>query len=65
MSFLLDTNILSAHFCIRPSGLAYRFFQHSGRLSTASVVFGELFVLGYNRADPTLAVRSPFLVNWS
>ncbi len=64
MSFLLDTNILSAHLR-RPSGLAHRFFQHSGRLSTASVVLGELFVWAYNRSDPTLAVGSSFLVNWS
>jgi len=52
MSFLLDTNILSAHLR-RPSGLAHRFFQHSGRLYTTSVVLGELFVWAYNRPDPT------------
>ncbi|MBM4089133.1 MAG: type II toxin-antitoxin system VapC family toxin [Planctomycetes bacterium] len=52
MSFLLDTNILSAHLR-RPSGLAHRFFQHSGRLYTSSVVLAELFVWAYNRPDPT------------
>ena len=52
MSFLLDTNILSAHLR-RPSGLAHRFFQHSGRLYTSSVVLAELFVWAYKRPDPT------------
>jgi tRNA(fMet)-specific endonuclease VapC len=51
MSFLLDTNILSAHFR-RPAGLAHRFFQHSGRLYTASVALAELFVWAYGRPDP-------------
>ena len=57
MSFLLDTNILSAHMR-RPSGLAHRFFQHSGRLYTTSVVLGELFVWAYNRPDPTKIVNA-------
>jgi tRNA(fMet)-specific endonuclease VapC len=52
MSFLLDTNILSAHMR-RPSGLAHRFFQHSGRLYAPSVGLGELLVWAYNRPDPT------------
>lgn len=52
MSFLLDTNILSAHLR-RPSGLAHRFFQHSRRLYTSSVVLAELYVWAYNRPDPT------------
>ncbi len=52
MSFLLDTNILSAHLR-RPSGLAHRFFQHSGRLYTSTVALAELFVWAYNRPDPT------------
>lgn len=50
MSFLLDTNVLSAHFR-RPSQLAARFFQHSGRLYTSTVVLAELFVWAYNRPD--------------
>lgn len=57
MSFLLDTNILSAHLR-RPSGLAHRFFQHSGRLYTSSVVLAELFVWAYNRPDPTKVLKS-------
>jgi tRNA(fMet)-specific endonuclease VapC len=51
MSFLLDTNILSAHLR-RPSGLAHRFFQYSGRLYTSTVALAELFVWAYNRPDP-------------
>jgi predicted nucleic acid-binding protein len=39
MSFLLDTNILSAHLR-RPSGLAHRFFQYSGQLYRSSVAPG-------------------------
>ena len=42
MSFLLDTNILSAHLR-RPAGLAHRFFQHSGRLYTSGVSLAELY----------------------
>jgi len=52
MSFLLDTNILSAHLR-HPAGLAHRFFQYSGRLYTSSIVLAELFVWAYNRPDPT------------
>jgi tRNA(fMet)-specific endonuclease VapC len=51
VSFLLDTNILSAHLR-RPAGLAHRFFQYSGRLYTSSVVLAELLVWAYNRPDP-------------
>jgi len=51
MSFLLDTNILSAHLR-RPSGLAHRFFQYSGRLYTSTVALAELFVWAHNRPDP-------------
>jgi tRNA(fMet)-specific endonuclease VapC len=52
MSFLLDTNILSAHLR-RPSGLAHRFVQYSGRLYTSTVVLAELYVWAYNRPDPS------------
>jgi predicted nucleic acid-binding protein len=51
MSFLLDTNIVSAHLR-RPSGLAHRFIQHSGRLYTSSIALAELFVWAYKKADP-------------
>ncbi len=51
MSFLLDTNICSAHLR-RPSGLAHRFMQHSGRLFVPTVVLGELYAWAYKRPDP-------------
>ena len=57
MSFLLDTNILSAHLR-RSASLAHRFFQYSGRLYTASVSLGELYVWAYARSDPTPMLAS-------
>jgi tRNA(fMet)-specific endonuclease VapC len=57
MSFLLDTNILSAHLR-RPSGLAHRFFQYSGQLYTSSVALAELFVWAHKRPDPTKVVNA-------
>ena len=57
MSFLLDTNILSAHLR-RPAGLAHRFFQHTGRLYTSSICLGELYVWAYGRQDPTPMMAS-------
>lgn len=52
MSFLLDTNICSAHMR-RPGGLAHRFFQYSGRLYTSSIVLGELYAGAYMLGNPT------------
>src|SRR5437588_505188 len=57
MSFLLDTDHLSAHLR-RPSGLAHRFFQYSGRLYTPSIALAELYVWAYRRPDPTSALAS-------
>ena len=51
MTFLLDTNICSAHFR-RPSGLAHRFIQHSGRLSIPTVVLAELYTGAYHSSNP-------------
>ena len=51
MSFLLDTNILSAHLR-RPAGLAHRFFQHAGRLYTSGVSLAELHDWVNGRRDP-------------
>ncbi len=51
MSFLLDTNICSAHMR-RPAGLAHRFLQHTGRLAVPSLVVAELFAGAYHRSDP-------------
>jgi hypothetical protein len=42
MSFLLDTNILSARLR-RPGGLVHRFFEPSGRLYTSSRCSAELY----------------------
>jgi tRNA(fMet)-specific endonuclease VapC len=56
MSFLLDTNILSAHLR-RPAGLAHRFIQHSGRLYTSSVALAELFVWAYKKPDPAQFIK--------
>src|SRR5687768_17053607 len=47
MSFLLDTNICSAHMR-RPGGLAHRFIQHSGRLWTSTLVLAELYAGAYS-----------------
>ncbi|MGD0901267.1 MAG: type II toxin-antitoxin system VapC family toxin [Thermoguttaceae bacterium] len=51
MSFLLDTNICSAHIR-RPAGLAHRFIQHSGRLWVPSIVLAELYAGAYLLDDP-------------
>jgi predicted nucleic acid-binding protein len=55
MSFLLDTDHLSAHLR-RPSGLAHRFFQYSGRLYTPAIALAELYVWAYRRPDPAPAL---------
>jgi tRNA(fMet)-specific endonuclease VapC len=62
LSFLLDTDTCSYHLR-RPSGLAHRFIQHSGRLFIPSVVPAELYVWIYRRDDPTpgLAIIDDFL----
>ncbi len=51
MSFLLDTNICSAHLK-RPAGLTHRFVQHSGRLFIPTIVLGELYAWAYHRPNP-------------
>ncbi len=52
MSFVLDTNICSAHFR-RPGGLAHRFIQYGGGLFVPSVVVGELYAGAYHVANPS------------
>lgn len=42
MSYLLDTNICSAHLK-RSGGLAHRFIQYGGRLHIPTIVLGELY----------------------
>src|SRR5437870_861866 len=51
MSFLLDTDICSAHFR-RSSGLAHRFMQHAGQLYVSCVAVGELYTGAYHLANP-------------
>lgn len=51
MSFLLDTNICSAHLK-RPAGLTHRFVQHTGRLYLPAIVLAELYTWAYRRPDP-------------
>ena len=56
MSYLLDTNICSAHLK-RPSGLAHRFIQYGGRLHIPTIVLGELYAWAYRRTDPAILLR--------
>lgn len=51
MSFLLDTNVCSAHLRGRPD-LTHRFIQHGGRLVIPSIVLAELYTWAYRRDDP-------------
>src|SRR5712692_5331686 len=57
MSFLLATDHLSTHLR-RPSGLAHRFLQYSGRLYTPSIALAEVYVWAYRRPDPVAALES-------
>jgi tRNA(fMet)-specific endonuclease VapC len=57
VSFLLDTDHLSAHLR-RPSGLAHRFFQYSGRLYTPTIALAELYAWAFRRPDPNAALDS-------
>ena len=50
MSFLLDTNIVSAYLK-RPGGLTHRFIQYSGRLYVSSVTLAELYVWAFGKAN--------------
>lgn len=54
MSYLLDTNILSAHLR-RPAGLQHRFVQHAGRLYTSSLALAELYDWVLRRPNPVAA----------
>ena len=51
MSFLLDTNICSAHMR-RPGGLAHRFMQYDSRLAIPTIVLAELYVGVYRHPNP-------------
>jgi tRNA(fMet)-specific endonuclease VapC len=56
MSFLLDTNICSAHLK-RPGGLMHRCVQHSGGLYIPTIVLGELYIWAYHRQNPTPVIQ--------
>ena len=56
MSFLLDTNICSAH-CRRTSGLTHKFIQHGGRLYIPTLVLGELYAGAYKLDKPAPILR--------
>jgi tRNA(fMet)-specific endonuclease VapC len=56
MSFLLDTNICSAHLKF-PGAVAHRMLQHSGRIFVSSIVLGELLTWAYRRSDPAPLLR--------
>ena len=67
MSYLLDTDICSAHLK-RPAGLSHRFVQHAGRLHISSVVLGELYAWAYRRQSPQPLldqIRSQLLIDVS
>ncbi len=51
MTFLLDTDICSAHIR-RPAGLMHRFVQYTGRIFVPTLVMAELYVWAYMRPDP-------------
>ena len=52
MTFLLDTNVCSAHMR-RPGGLAHRFLQHSGQLAIPTIVLAELYAGAHRHPNPT------------
>ncbi len=52
MSFLLDTDIRSAHMR-RPAQLARRFIQYTGRLAIPTIGLGELYAGAYKHPTPT------------
>lgn len=51
MSYLLDTNICSAHIR-RPAGLMHRFVQHGGQLYISTIALAELYVWAHQHVDP-------------
>ena len=56
MSFLLDTDICSAHLK-RPSGLMHRFLQHSGGLHITTIVLAELYTWAYRRQNQASIIQ--------
>ena len=56
MSFLLDTNICSAHLR-RTTIFTHKFIQYAGRLHLPTVVLGELYAWAYSRDNPSELVK--------
>jgi tRNA(fMet)-specific endonuclease VapC len=50
MSFLLDTDICSAHMR-RPAKLAHRFVQYTGQIAISSVTLAELYAGAYKHSQ--------------
>jgi tRNA(fMet)-specific endonuclease VapC len=57
VSFLLDTDICSAHMR-RPASLAHRFIQYTGQLAISTVTLAELYAGAYkhSKANRLLAL---------
>ncbi len=51
MTFLLDTNIITAHLR-RPAGLQHRFVQRGGRIVVPTIALAELCVWAFGKDDP-------------
>jgi tRNA(fMet)-specific endonuclease VapC len=62
VSFLLDTDICSAHMR-RPASLAHRFIQYTGQLAISTVTLAELYAGAYkhSKANRLLALISDLL----
>jgi tRNA(fMet)-specific endonuclease VapC len=50
VTFLLDTDTCSAHMR-RPSKLAHRFIQYTGRLAISNITLAELFAGAYKHSQ--------------
>jgi tRNA(fMet)-specific endonuclease VapC len=57
MSFLLDSDICSAHLR-RPGLLFHRFMQHAGRLWISTITLSDLYTWAYKQTDPTLVTHN-------
>lgn len=57
MTYLLDTNIISAHLR-RPAGLQHRFIQHGGRIAVPTIVLAELYAWAFGKADPVSLLKT-------
>ncbi|HVC94944.1 MAG TPA: type II toxin-antitoxin system VapC family toxin [Pirellulales bacterium] len=53
MSFLLDSDICSAHLR-RPRALFHRFMQHGGQLWISTITLSDLYTWAFKQNDPTL-----------